>query len=536
MNPFKEIFLSLLSSIRRKPGEAIGEPAPPSIFSPDHSSHKWIVSLIVIFGTMLVVLNSTGVNIAFPRIMKTFESNPGEIQWVVSAYMIAMAVMMPTLGRFSDLLGSRKLFLASLSLFILTSGTCAIAWSLPSLIFFRVCQGIGAGIIMPLAMVILLDIFPANEKGLAMGFFGLGVSFGPVVGPTLGGFLTEYLSWRAVFYANIPFGLLGLVAIYYLIPDTRERKNSRLDYPGLLFLAIFLVSLLLALGLGNERGWGSSYIQSLLVISLVFFLVFIFLEKLTPEPLVELGLYNHVNFSMGSLIGIFFGLSLLSSIFLISLFVQDLLGYTPLEAGLLVMPGSLLMGITMLISGRISDWIDPKILIIIGLCFLSGSAYWMSTLTLQSSYLLLAVMIASRYISLAIIWSPLMAVSLGSLPKEKVGMGAGLLNIVRQGLGGSLGVALAAAILVSRQHVHLMQYIGKNQLPAATNSVPLKGFGMAEGSMLQGQMFFADLLREIPFKHLTVAAFQDCFFVISLLSLLAIIPAFFLNKDKVSTV
>ena len=508
------------------------ESALPSIFSPDHSYYKWVISLIVIFGTLMVVLNSTGVNIAFPKIMKNFGSNPDEIQWVVSAYMIAMAVMMPTLGRLSDLMGYKKLFLGALFLFILASGACSLAWSLPSLIFFRVCQGMGAGIIMPLAMVILLDIFPASEKGLAMGIFGFGVSFGPVVGPTLAGFLTEYLSWRAVFYSNIPLGLLGLMAIYYLIPDNRQRKNGRLDYAGLLLLTVFLVSLLLALGRGNEKGWDSLYIQSLLLVALIFFLVFIVLEKLIPEPLIDLNLYKDVNFSVGSLIGIFFGLSLLSSIFLISLFVQDLLGYTPLEAGLLVMPGSLLMGIIMLISGRISDWIDARILIIMGLCCLSGSAYWMSILSLQSSYLLLTVMIASRYASLAIIWSPLIAVSLGSLSQEKVGMGAGLLNIVRQGLGGSLGVALAAALLVSRQQAHIIQHISKSQLAAGTNLIPLKGFSVVGGDVLKNKMLLADFLKGVSVRQLTVAAYQDCFFIISVFSLLAIIPALFLRKDQ----
>jgi hypothetical protein len=323
------------------------------------------------------------------------------------------------------------------------------------------------------------------------------------------------------------------MAIYYLIPDNRQRKNGRLDYAGLLLLTVFLVSLLLALGLGNKKGWDSLYIQSLLLVALIFFLVFIVLEKLIPEPLIELDLYKDVNFSVGSLIGIFFGLSLLSSIFLISLFVQDLLGYTPLEAGLLVMPGSLLMGIIMLVSGRISDWIDARILIIMGLCCLSGSAYWMSTLSLQSSYLLLTVMIASRYASLAIIWSPLIAVSLGSLSQEKVGMGAGLLNIVRQGLGGSLGVALAAALLVSRQQAHILQYINnKTHVSAAANLISLKGFSIAEWSMLKGKMLLAAFLKGIPLKQLTAEAYQDCFFIISLLSLLAIIPALFLRKNQ----
>lgn len=505
---------------------------PEPIVSP---SPRWIVAGSVMFGTLVVVLNSTGINIAFPQMMKDLQASPDQIQWVMTAYLLAMAVAMPTLGRLTDLLGYRRLFLVCLFIFIISSLFCALAWNLASLVFFRVFQGMGAGLIMTLSMAFLFQVYPDHQRGAAMGAFGIGVSFGPVVGPVIAGYLTDYLNWRAVFYFNLPLGLISMVSAVRFIPEIGERRPSPMDYRGLVTLSIFLTAFLLALSRGTQEGWGSVIILALFLGAALSLVLFLWVETSVKEPLVDLDLYRNLNFSIGSLIGVFFGLSLLSSIFLVSLFVQDLLGYTPREAGLLMAPGALVMGVGMLFSGRLADRWDPRFLLVGGLILLVASSYWLTFLDLRASAGLVVAMMVFRNLGLAIAWSPLMTISLTALSRERVGMGTGLLNIVRQGIGGSMGVALAASILVSRHRFHLLDQMkglrtwnweGKaadifHSLQNGTNGAKpsdLHSLVSAQG--------------EAILKNTAAIAYHDCFLVITCISLLAIVPALFLKKGQ----
>ncbi|MBI2877086.1 MAG: multidrug efflux MFS transporter [Candidatus Tectomicrobia bacterium] len=501
--------------------------------SVESPGYKWAVSAAVMFGTLIVVLNSTGVNIALPWMMAEFKATPDQIQWVVTAYTLSMAVLMPTLGRFSDLLGYKRLFIVCLLLFSLSSGLCAIAWDIYSLIAFRALQGLGAGIIMPLAMAVLFEVFPAEKRGFAMGVYGLGVSLGPVMGPILAGYLTEYLSWQAVFYSNIPLSLLSALGIAWMMPEVGQRKAFSLDGWGLMTLTAFLTSLLLALSQGGRWGWTSPAIGSLLAIAVLSLALFLWVELRSRQPLVDLSLYRDTNFLVGSLIGGFFGLSLMSSIFLISLFVQNVLGYTPSEAGHVMAPGALIMGVIMLLSGKISDRIDPKPPIVIGLLLLAANSYWMSLVNLHTSFMTILLMIVFRHFSLAVVWSPLMAISMQTLTRERMGMGTGLLNVVRQGLGGSIGVALAAVFLVSRQQTHILTRLSETHAPplsAQALSSLIDHLGKnGHGAQAAG----VHALTSVPSEALqqaTVLAYQDCFIAITWLALLAITPILMLRR------
>lgn len=509
-----------------------------SWISAESSCYKWVVSANVMFGTLIVVLNSTGVNIALPGMMKDFKATPDEIQWVVTAYTLAMAVLMPTLGQFSDLLGYKRLFIGCLLLFSLSSGLCSVAWDIYSLIAFRALQGLGSGIIMPLAMAVLFEVFPSEKRGFAMGVYGVGVSVGPVVGPILAGYLTEYFGWPAVFYSNVPLGLLSALGIAWMMPEVGKRKAFFLDGWGLATLTAFLTALLLALSQGNRWGWGSPSIGALLVVTALSLAAFLWIELRIPRPLVDLSLYRDTNFLVGSLIGGFFGLSLMSSIFLISLFVQDVLGYTPSEAAHVMAPGALVMGGIMLLSGKISDRIDPQPPILAGLLLLAASSYWMSRLNLHTGFTTILLMIVFRHFAMAFVWSPLMAISLRTLPREQVGMGTGLLNVVRQGLGGSLGVALAAVILVSRQHAHIpvqAKAMSPSPLPAQTLSRLVDHLGKnGHGAQAAGLPSLASIPAEAA-QQATVLAYRDCFLAITGLALLAMVPILLLRKQARSS-
>jgi MFS transporter, DHA2 family, multidrug resistance protein len=274
-------------------------PVPPlttrragPIIAPDRASYKWWVAATVTLSAFLVVMNNATVNVALPQMMTAFSLSLDEAQWVITAYMIAGATLVPTVGWLGSRFGNRTLFLVSLGAFVVSSGLCGLAWNGPSLVIFRVLQGLGGGPITPMAMVFLVSAFPAHQRGLAMGLYGMGMSFGPALGPVLGGYVTEYLSWRMVFFMNVVPGVLCLALVFVVIPKVQETVQRSLDLAGLVTLVVFLVSLLVALSQGHREGWDAPYIQRLFVIAAVAFVAFVTIELCRQEPLVELRLYK----------------------------------------------------------------------------------------------------------------------------------------------------------------------------------------------------------------------------------------------------
>jgi len=237
-------------------------------------------------------MNNATVNVALPQMMTAFSLSLDEAQWVITAYMIAGATLIPTVGWLGSRFGSRTIFLVSLGVFVVSSGLCGLAWNGPSLVIFRVLQGLGGGPITPMAMVFLVSAFPVHQRGLAMGLYGMGMSFGPALGPVLGGYVTEYLNWRMVFFMNVVPGVLCLALVFAVIPKVQETVRRSLDLAGLATLVVFLVSLLVALSQGHREGWDAPSIQRLFVIAGVAFVAFVALELYRQEPLVDLRLYK----------------------------------------------------------------------------------------------------------------------------------------------------------------------------------------------------------------------------------------------------
>ena len=299
--------------------------------TPERPSYKWWVALTVMLCAFIVVMSSATVSVALPPIMTAFGLNIDQAQWIVTAYMIAGAVLIPTVGWLGNRLGNRNVFLISLLVFVAGSALCSFAWSSTSLILFRVLQGIGSGPIMPMALVILNSSFPPRQRGLAMGLYGLGVSFGPAFGPVLGGYVTEYLSWRMVFSVNVVPGILGMLLVMLVLPNTRESVKRSFDLIGLISLSVFLVCLLSALSQGHRFGWDAPMIQRLFVIGGLAFVVFVILELWKEEPLVEVSLYRDPAFAAVSLAGLGVAMAFWGTGFLQTILLQRLMGYTPAQ-------------------------------------------------------------------------------------------------------------------------------------------------------------------------------------------------------------
>lgn len=506
------------------------------LISPERPSYKWWVAATVMLGAFLVVVSGATVNVALPPIMTTFSLNLDQAQWVVTAYMIASAVLIPTVGWLGNCLGNRNLFLLSLLLFISSSALCGLAWSGGTLIFFRILQGVGGGPLIPMAMVMINEAFPLRERGFAMGLFGLAAAFGPAVGPVLGGYLTDYLSWRAVFYLNVLPGLLCMALVFVVLPSTRDERRRSLDLPGLLTLAVFLVSLLIALSQGHRHGWDSPYIQRLLLLAGVTFVAFIVIELWRAEPLVELRLYANPAFAIVSVVILINAVNFWASNFMQTILMQRTLDYTPAQAGFATLPGAFVMAFTTLGAGRLADVVDRRIIILVGLGLFALSCYWFSYVSLDTSMQMIIWMILGRYFSIAFVFTPMNAASLMTLPPDKVRMGSGLINIMQQGIGGTTGIAIMTTFLQGRVLYHTAMLDQQQAVSGVQWSEilqPVQEFVASMGTVesMIGLKSLG-LLQHYLLLEATVTAYQDCFLLMTMLSVVVMPLVFFLRRPS----
>ncbi|ETW95774.1 MAG: hypothetical protein ETSY1_29300 [Candidatus Entotheonella factor] len=506
---------------------ALSNPSPsettPSTFA-NRPTYKWWVTWTIMIGSFLFALDTTIVNIAIPKIMVSIGADLNEIQWVLIIYMIGMAVVMPASGWLSDLFGHKWLYTGSLAVFTISSVLCGMAWSPTSLIIFRGLQGLGAGAIAPTAMAVIFQVFPPEQRGLGMGIYSLGWTFGPLLGPTLGGYLTDTLSWRAIFYLNLPLGIVGVaMAATIMAGDLSHRRSRRLDLLGLITMTTGIVTLLVALSQGNHEGWSSSYIVWLFIIASASLSLFVLIELGGRDPLINLRLYRNTTYAMASFAGLLLGFGMFGFHLLLPLFLQDFLHYTALQAAFLMLPGVLLSGLLSPMSGKWSDQYNPRLLVVVGFLISAVATYWFAWMgrVTEEGTLIWALFLRG---GLGLVFAPLAMLGLRTLPRNEISAASGLLNITRQ-IAGMGGIALAGVLLERWQYVH--------QLTGATHlaDVPVEmkhvqsqlgwllhsGGEVGEAAHAKAQVMLGQYLNQ---ESLSVA-FQDCFLVFTAVFLAA---------------
>jgi DHA2 family multidrug resistance protein len=385
-------------------------------------------------------------------------------------------------------------------------------------------------------MVLLSDVFPERQRGLAMGLYGTAGAFGPAVGPVLGGYVTEYLSWRVVFYVNIVPGIICMALALLVIPNVRETVKRSLDLGGLVTMSVFLVSLLMALNQGQRHGWESPVIQRLFVIAAVAFVAFLGFELTRTEPLVELRLYKNLPFALVSLAVFITAMSFWGTNFLQTILLQRLLDYTPAQVGYVIFPGAMALACTMVWAGRLADKLDRRCLALCGLGAFALASYWFSCLTLDRSMSWVTWMIVARYLSVGFVFTPINTASLLLLPKDKVRMGSGLIDILQHGLGGTMGLALMTTTLQQRTAVHV-SLLDQQQSVLALDwgeaLAPAQALVAQAGEV--GPMVDVTALAMLQ-RHLvqqaTVAAYQDCFLLVVALCLIVMPLVVFLRRRE----
>ena len=408
-------------------------------------------------GTFMEVLDTTVVNVSLPHIAGSLSATIDEATWVLTSYLVANAIILPMTGWLANQFGRKRLLMMSVTGFTAASFCCGFAPTLPLLILFRVIQGAAGGALQPLSQAVLLESFPPDQRGKAMGFWGQGIVVAPILGPVLGGWLTDTYSWRWVFYINIPFGIAAIVMTMLFIfdPPYIRRTSQRIDYWGMGMLAVGIGALQLMLDKGQEQDWfASHWITGLLVVSLVLLTAFIFHELYSPNPVVSLRVFKDRSYSTGVFLMTVLGFVLYGSLVLLPIWLQTLLGYPAVQAGIAMAPRGIGSFIGMSLIGRIMHRFDPRKFLAFGLLAGAGTLYQLSRMSLDAGYWDFFWPQFIQGISLAMLFVPLSTISMAAIPRENMGNATSLFNLLRN-LGGGIGIAGVTTLVARHQQMHI---------------------------------------------------------------------------------
>jgi DHA2 family multidrug resistance protein len=429
--------------------------ARPGDEGPIPAPRKWAITLSVMVVAFMQVLDTSVTNVVLPHLQGSLSAGLEEVSWVITSYLAANAIVIPATGWLAGLMGRKRFFLVCCVLFTISSVLSGMAPNLTFLIVARIAQGIGGGPIIPLSQAILWEIFPLGQRGLAMAVWGIGFMMGPIIGPTLGGYIADNWSWRWIFYINLPVGLLGFfMASAFLFDPPYLRKPSRVDWPGLVLMVVGFGCLQLMLDRGQGEDWfDSSQIVALAVVAGIALVGFLIRELMAKDPILDLRVFTDRNFAFGASFIALIGLGMFSSMVLLALYSQKLLGYDALTSGLVLAPGGLGNMFSLILCGRLVTRVDQRLLLAFGCLVNAISLYMMSNITLGMDYWSLTVPRIIQGFALGFIFVPLSTLTLATIRKDKLVNATSAYNVLRN-LGGSVGIALATTYLAQRSQFH----------------------------------------------------------------------------------
>lgn len=414
---------------------------------------KWYVMAAVAMGVFLATIDGSIVNIALPTLVRDLQQPLAVVEWVVLAYLLTVTTLMISMGRLADMIGKKPLYVAGFVIFTAGSALCGLSSSVGMLVGFRIIQAVGAAMMMALGTAIVTEAFPVNERGKALGISGLMVSIGVIAGPTIGGIILEHLSWHWLFFVNIPVSLVGIPMVLRFVPAVRPRGKQRFDYWGALLLLVSLFSLLMALSLGQEKGYGSPVILGLFGLFLVALALFLKVEQKAAEPMIDLNLFRSGWFSINLVTGFMTFVASAGTVLLLPFFLQDILALSPRAAGLLMAINPIAIGVMAPISGALSDRIGSRKLTTLGLLVLALGYWSVSGITQHSSLLEFALRALPIGIGMGIFQSPNNSAVMGAAPRERLGVVSGMLSISRT-LGQMVGISIVSAMWALRTSVN----------------------------------------------------------------------------------
>jgi EmrB/QacA subfamily drug resistance transporter len=430
-------------------------------------NRKWWTLGAMCFALFMLMLDNTVVNVALPSIQQDLDASISGLEWTVNGYTLSIAVLLVTGGRLGDIFGRRRMFLAGIVIFALSSATAGLAPDATALVLSRVVQGVGAALMMPGTLSIIADAFPPEERGKAMGTWAGVSALALAIGPVVGGFLTEHVSWRAIFYLNIPVAIVAVAATIFAVRESRDTSVGKdVDYPGVAVLTVGLTALVLSLVEGNAWGWGSPKILALFAVAALALPLFVWVENRVKAPMVQFDLLSDRNFLGAVVVAMVISFSMLGVFFFLALYMQDILGYSPLEAGIRFLPSTLMIVGVAPVAGRLADRFGPRWLIAGGLTIVAASLFIFSGIAVDSSYLDLLPGFMLLGIGIAMTMSPMTSAAMNAVPVQKAGIASGVLSMFRM-VGGSLGIAVTGAIFQGLVSAKLGDLLGGSGVSAA---------------------------------------------------------------------
>jgi len=510
--------------------DAVAAPAPPRV-------NKWLVTVSVSFGTLMGAIDSSIVNVALPQIRGAVGATIQEITWITTGFAMATVIVMPLTAFLGRFFGQKRVYLASLLLFVAGSALCGMARTLPQVVLFRVIQGLGAGALQPTEQAILRQTFPPKEQGMAMALFAMAVMLGPAIGPTLGGYIVDNYHWSWIFFINLPVGLLGFLMVTRFVhepDDIREANRAaaaaqrrNLDWQGIAFLATGLAALQYVLEEGQQDDWfDSRLIVGLSLVAVVGLAAFVWRELTAPAPAVNLRLFRDPVFTSGTLVGSVMFAMLMASMFLLPVFMQELLGFTATQSGLALMPRVLVMMVTTPFVGKIYNRVSPRLLVGIGVVMVSAGSFALGRITLQTTSAGIVEAILIQGAGFAFLFVPLTTAALSNVARARLSDATGLNSLLRQ-IGGSVGLAIFATLLsrdaVQARHAVVAHFTAERPEVMARLS-QLQGFFASKGydaTSAKGAALRA--LDGVAAQQSMVLAFEQVFHLAGIV-FLAVLP------------
>jgi len=523
--------------------DAVAPPYSPAERAP---TNKWLVTVSISFGTLMGAVDSSIVNVALPHMQGAVGATIQQITWVSTGYAVALVLLMPLTAFLGRKFGQKRVYMSCLALFLLGSALCGTATTLPQLVAYRAVQGLGAGALQPTEQAILRQTFPLREQGMAMAVFGMVVMLGPALGPTLGGYIVDHWHWSWIFFINLPIGAVGLFMVASFVHEDErirrqnhalaEKERRNVDWIGIAFLSVSLSTLEYFLEEGQTNDWfDSTLITACFLVSLFALTAFIVRELTAPAPVVNLRLFRDAVFSSGTLIGALMFAMLMANMFLLPLFMQDLLGFTATQSGLALMPRVLVMMVATPLVGRIYNHVSPRLLIAVGIVAFAVGSWQLGKLTLASGAGDVVAAIMIQGVGFACLFVPLTTVALSKIPRHKMADATGLNSVLRQ-IGGAIGLAIFATLLdrfgaVAR--VALVASVGETD-PAVHQRLVGMQQALAAGGMAPpvARRAAVAALDGVVQQQATVISFERVFLLAGIVFLFVLPLLIFLKTDR----
>lgn len=469
---------------------------------------KGPIIFVMVLGAFVAILNQTLMNVALPVMMTDLNIDANTAQWLTTIYMLVNGILIPITGFLMEKFSTRKLLLTAMSLFAIGTLICGIAPGFSVLLVGRVIQAAGAGIMMPLLSVVILSLFPVEKRGAAMGLIGLAMMSAPAIGPPLSGWIVQNYSWRILFFIVLPIAIIDVVIAFFILRNVTKLSNPKVDISSIVLSTIAFGGLLYGFSSAGQDGWTDPVVLTTLGIGVVAMAIFIFRQLRMKTPMLEFRVFKYKIFSLTTGINVVVTMAMFSAMLLIPIYLQNVRGFTPLESGLLLLPGAIISGIMSPITGKLFDKIGARPLALVGLAIITVTTYFFTDLTDTTTYTFMMLVYSGRMIGISMIMMPIMTAGLNELPQKLYSHGTAMSNTLRQ-VSGAIGTAFLITVMSNQTANHIADFLPKTGMPGKEEMAHIKGLATIEG-------------------------INDAFLVATVFAVIGFILSFFIKRPKPS--